>query len=153
VEVTKEYVRGEVQASDGELSQAFKEFHILDIDGISNICYSMITFLNSSLHPGHLRPISPSYLTLILENLLTALVSQGLPLPPNSIPINRLTHYLDLEHEVPRRVTEQILLWFGTVRGDNWEMDQTAAVKQVGLGKLMAFRASLSFRDRYMHAF
>ncbi|KAF8530392.1 sister chromatid cohesion protein Dcc1 [Hysterangium stoloniferum] len=118
---TKDSVRGEIQASDEELSQGFKQFHILDIE-------------------GHLRPLSPSFLTQILETILTALVSQGLPLPPNPVPIDRLTHHLDLEHEMPRLVTEQILPWFGVVNGNNWEMDPTAAVKQVGLGRLMTYK-------------
>ncbi|KAF8503033.1 hypothetical protein JB92DRAFT_819516 [Gautieria morchelliformis] len=58
---TKDTIRGEVQASDVELRAAFREFHILDID-------------------GHLRPLSTPYLTHILEALLTTLISQRLPL-------------------------------------------------------------------------
>ncbi|KIJ49401.1 hypothetical protein M422DRAFT_161356 [Sphaerobolus stellatus SS14] len=114
---TKEDARAEIQASDGELAQAFKDLRILEID-------------------GHLRPITTSYLTHILETLLNSLISQSLPLPPQTIPKNTLLSHLDLEHEIPRKVTEQILSWFGEIKEEEWEMDVESAVRQIGLGRL-----------------
>ncbi|KAF8587983.1 hypothetical protein K439DRAFT_1336458 [Ramaria rubella] len=117
---TKDSIRGEVQASDAELSQGLRDFHILEID-------------------GYLRPLTPTYLTHILETLLNALISQHLPLPPHAVPTNTLSHHLDIEHEIPRRVTEQVLPWFGDVTASGeWKMHQKRVVTQVGLGRLMA---------------
>ncbi|KAF8493606.1 sister chromatid cohesion protein Dcc1 [Gautieria morchelliformis] len=128
---TKDTIRGEVQASDMELREAFRDFHILEID-------------------GHLRPLSTPYLTHILEALLTSLISQRLPLPPARVPVQRLVNCLEseLDMELGRGVVRQVMGWFGDFESEAedraseamWMMNQKHVVRQIGLGHLMPYK-------------
>lgn len=117
---TMEMIRGEMQASDAELQKALVEYRILELD-------------------GYLRPLSLAYLTHILETLLTALVSQRFPLPPGWVPHRQLEWYVEseLDMERGRGVVRQVMMWFGTVEGEVWRMDEKAIVREIGLGHLM----------------
>ena len=101
---------------------------------------------------GHLRPLARPYLTRLLESLLNTLVCQGLPLPPRAVPAHALVHALEVEHEIPRRVTQQVLPWFGKVETDGedprWEMDVNQVVRQIGVGRLMSHKVRASSRVR-----
>lgn len=87
---------------------------------------------------GELRPISPSYLTAILEFLLTTLVSNSFS--HQSAPAEELMRILEGEHEVKRDVTRQVMSWFGEIKDHRWTMDVNATVKEVGLGILRAYK-------------
>jgi len=83
---------------------------------------------------GHLRPIAPSYLCVILELLLNCLVS--LSLPCSSAPIEELVATLMDEHDVPKQVSTQVMSWFGDACEGMWTMDINAVLREVGLGIL-----------------
>lgn len=87
---------------------------------------------------GELRPIAPAYLTQILELLLTYLVS--LSLSHQAAPVDSLTSALEEEHEIKRQVCTQVMEWFGEIEDGIWKLDETAAVKEVGLGILRAYK-------------
>lgn len=117
--LTYEEARDVLQASDLELARGLKQRRILIIDGA-------------------LRPISRSYLTAILEFLLTALVANSLS--HESAPEDELLAVLEHDHEVKRDVARQVMAWFGEIRNGRWKMDVDATVKEVGLGILKAYR-------------
>ncbi|GJJ06531.1 hypothetical protein Clacol_000723 [Clathrus columnatus] len=119
--VTRQDVKNEVQASDSELVQGFKEYRILEVD-------------------GYLRSLTPAYLTQILETTLNTIISQGFPLPPFSVSIHKLIRELDIEHEYPQTILRQVLPWFGSVDEDEWIMDSSSVVKEIGLGRLRFYK-------------
>ena len=86
--------------------------------------------------PGQLRPVASAYLRHILESLLTALISQGFPLPPERVPVRELERYLEGELEVSGGVIRQVLAWFGELDKETWKMDDRAVVREIGLGYL-----------------
>ncbi|KIY74039.1 hypothetical protein CYLTODRAFT_364313 [Cylindrobasidium torrendii FP15055 ss-10] len=110
-----EDVRGRIQASDEELERGLRDRRILNIH-------------------GELRPVSPPYLKTILEAILTLLVSYSIP--HNNASVELLSLYLDSDHEIPRSVSAQVMLCFGTIKDGFWTMDVNAIVRQVGLGLL-----------------
>ncbi|GJE95859.1 sister chromatid cohesion protein Dcc1 [Phanerochaete sordida] len=116
---TYEDARDMLQASDLELARGLRERRIL--------------LLN-----GELRPLARSYLTAILEFLLTALIANSFS--HESAPEEELVSVLEHEHEVRRDVARQVMVWFGELRGGRWKMDVDATVKEVGLGILKAYR-------------
>lgn len=87
---------------------------------------------------GELRPLASSYLTAILEFLLTALVSYSFS--HQSAPTEQLVTVLEQDHDVKSDVTRQVVGWFGEVGGDRWKMDVGSTVREVGLGILRAFK-------------
>lgn len=94
---------------------------------------------------GYLRPLTPAYLTQILETILNSIILQGFPPPPQSIPADQLIKHLDMEHEYPQIVISQVLPWFGSVSGNEWTMDPHAVVREIGLGRLRFPKVYLDF--------
>ncbi|KAI0081308.1 hypothetical protein K474DRAFT_1768752 [Panus rudis PR-1116 ss-1] len=117
--LTYQHAREILQASDAELDDGLRKRRILVLN-------------------GELRPIAPSYLTTIIELLLNYLVS--LSLPSNAAPVDRLTSALHEEHEVRKDISRQVMAWFGEIEGDIWRLDAKAAVKEVGVGILRAYK-------------
>ncbi|KAI0633715.1 sister chromatid cohesion protein Dcc1 [Trametes polyzona] len=120
---TYEDARTKIQASDAELDRGLRDRRVLILK-------------------GELRPIAPSYLTTILELLLTNLVS--LSLPYTDAPVTPLLVALEDEHDIRRDVARQVMTWFGKIEegkvGQTWEMDADAVVREVGLGILRSHR-------------
>lgn len=85
-----------------------------------------------------MRPIAKSYLTAILEFLLTALIANSFS--HKSAPANKLVSILEHEHEVKANVTRQVMAWFGEVNGGTWKVDVDATVREVGLGILRTYK-------------
>jgi len=118
--LTYDEVRGEIQASDVEFARGLKDRRILTID-------------------GHLRPIAPSYLCTILELLLNYIVSLSLSVA--SAPVQELAATLADEHEIPKKVSTQVMSWFGTVHDhQTWSIDIDAILKEIGLGLLRSHK-------------
>ncbi|KAK7687152.1 hypothetical protein QCA50_009655 [Cerrena zonata] len=117
--LTYHNAREVLQASDAELLQGLQTRRILIIK-------------------DELRPIAPAYLTQILELLLTYLVS--LSLSHQAAPVQTLTSSLEEEHEIKREVCTQVMEWFGQIEDGIWRLDELAAVKEVGLGVLRAYK-------------
>lgn len=90
---------------------------------------------------GYLRRLAPSYLTTILELLLTNLVS--LSLSHEAASVVELCSALD-GHDVSRDVCRQVMAWFGEVADGKWKVNVAAAVKEVGLGILRAYKVNHS---------
>ncbi|KDQ29374.1 hypothetical protein PLEOSDRAFT_1039342 [Pleurotus ostreatus PC15] len=107
----------QIQASDGELEKGLKDRRILIVN-------------------GYLRPITPSFLTHILELTLNLMVS--LSLTPSRAPVHEIASTLADEDEIPLSVTHQIMAWFGEVnlREDKWAADVKLIVREIGLGLL-----------------
>ncbi|THV08475.1 hypothetical protein K435DRAFT_959038 [Dendrothele bispora CBS 962.96] len=109
----------QVQASDAELDRGLKDRRILNIN-------------------GELRPIALQYLSHIIELILNSLVS--LSLPHENVPIEKLCSALYEQHDVPRVVSTQILLWFGSINDhegqSHWKMDVNSVIKEAGLSIL-----------------
>ena len=59
--------------------------------------------------------------------------------------VDTLTHALEEEHEIKREVCTQVMKWFGEVKDGFWKLDELAAVKEVGLGVLRAYKVSSKF--------
>lgn len=83
---------------------------------------------------GSLRPITPTYLCRVLELILNALVSSSLS--HKSAPVEEVISALADEHEVPRQVSTQIMVWFGEIHEGKWRMNADGVVKEIGLGIL-----------------
>ncbi|KAF8165271.1 sister chromatid cohesion protein Dcc1 [Crassisporium funariophilum] len=115
---TYQDARKDIQASDAELDMGLKARRILIIN-------------------NELRPIAPSYLTRLLELLLNLLVS--LSMQHTSASVESLSSAF-VEHEVPRAVSTQIMVWFGEIKDGKWQMDVKAVVKEIGLGILRDHR-------------
>lgn len=83
--------------------------------------------------------MSPSYLHTVLELLLTCLVSTQQK--HESATVVELTRALE-EHEIQRRVTEQVMGWFGKMNSEDgrWKMDVESVVGEVGLGTLRHYK-------------
>lgn len=84
--------------------------------------------------PDQLRPISPTYLTALLELILNSLISHGLSHTDASV--HELENTLAEEHEISPQILRQVISWFGIVEDDRWKMDVDAVVKEIGLGIL-----------------
>lgn len=110
-----------VQASQGELDAILKRRRVLKLQ-------------------GRLRPVAPAHLHTILELILTQLASLSLGGRTHDIPFDKLAGALDLEHQVPKTVSWQVMEWFGEltpgVEGNRWNMSVPGMVKQIGLGVL-----------------
>lgn len=105
------------------------------------VCYVSHSGLFSSerfSRLGEFRPIARSYLTAILEFLLTALIANSFL--HHSVPAEELVSVLEHQHEVKRDVTKQVMAWFGEFRDGAWKIDVDATVKEVGLGILWAYK-------------
>ena len=100
---------------------------------------------------GELRPLAPSYLTAILEFILTALASHSFP--HQSVPADQLVDVLEQEHEVKGDVTRQVMGWFGESGGGRWKMDIAATVKEVGLGILRTFKVGMNYYLLFFSAY
>lgn len=87
---------------------------------------------------GELRPIAPSYLTSILELILNTLVL--LQLPHTAAPVLDLTLALEDDHEINRKVTRQVMEWFGDTDAEVWSMNVNGVVREIGLGILRAHK-------------
>ena len=94
---------------------------------------------------GELRPITPTYLTTILELLLNCLVS--LSLSYQAAPVAELTSALEDEHEIKPKVSTQVMSWFGGVNDERWSMNVDAVVKEIGLGILRAYKVRTAPRS------
>ncbi|KAL4266244.1 DCC1 family protein [Pleurotus pulmonarius] len=107
----------QIQASDGELEKGLKDRRVLIVN-------------------GYLRPITPSFLTHILELMLNLMVS--LSLTPSRAPVHEIASTLADEDDIPLSVTHQIMVWFGEVnlREDKWTADVKLIVREIGLGLL-----------------
>ncbi|TDL26230.1 hypothetical protein BD410DRAFT_572988 [Rickenella mellea] len=122
-------IKMDVQASDCELDRGLREKHVLVVN-------------------GELRPISPSYLTTVLELLLTTLVS--LSQSPDAASAVDLADALENDHEIRRDISMQVMSWFGELSSEavksamKWKADIEAIVRQVGLGILRAHSEPLS---------
>jgi len=138
--LTYEDARAEIQASDSELDLALKDRHVLNINGerIPHLLVPFSLFRNS----GQLRPIAPSYLSLLLELVLNLLVS--LSLPHDNASVEELSSTLANEHEVPRGVSTQVMSWFGIIREGKWSMDVNAVLKEMGLSILRHHKVKLT---------
>lgn len=120
-----------MQCSDTELERGLRDRLILTID-------------------EELRPISHSYLNNILELILNTLVAMSLR--PESVPVAQIIHALSVKHEVRRDISQQIISWFGTLKGVDeddyskatWTMDVTSVVRRMGLGLLNTHRVSFT---------
>ena len=109
------------------------------------VCYIHSTWTNTNsndvcLHLlDQLRPIAPSHLTTILELLLTNLVSRSLSY--TAAPVEDLVLCLDEGHDINRKVTREVMSWFGHINEDgNWSMDVEGVIREVGLGILRSYR-------------
>ncbi|KIM75108.1 hypothetical protein PILCRDRAFT_688558 [Piloderma croceum F 1598] len=127
----------EIQASEAELSTALKSQHILILNGA-------------------LRPITPSYLTTVLELVLTTLISHGLP-HTSAVPVKDVVDALAEEYEVKKEVGRQVLEWFGEIVGgvgdrekERWEMDVEGVVREVGLGILRNHKDDPIAEDEFL---
>ncbi|CAA7259838.1 unnamed protein product [Cyclocybe aegerita] len=109
----------QIQASPGELDAGLRERRILVIN-------------------NELRPMTPIYLTHLLELILNLLVS--LSMKHTAAPVERLLSALADEHEVSRAVSIQVMYWFGQIKEGKWAMDVPAIVKELGLGILRNHR-------------
>lgn len=113
----------DVQASKGELDAILKRRRVLNLQ-------------------GRLRPVAPSHLHTILELILTQLASLSLGSRTSDIPFDTLAGALDLEHQIPKTVSWQVMEWFGELTpapgagGNRWNMSIPGVVKQIGLGVL-----------------
>lgn len=116
--VTYAEARETLQASDIELDRGLRDRRVLILG-------------------GYLRRLAPSYLTTILELLLTNLVS--LSLSHEAASVVELCSALD-GHDVSRDVCRQVMAWFGEVADGKWKVNVAAAVKEVGLGILRAYK-------------
>ncbi|KAF9495387.1 hypothetical protein BDN71DRAFT_1447540 [Pleurotus eryngii] len=107
----------QIQASDGELENGLKDRRILIVN-------------------GYLRPITPYFLTHILELTLNLMVSLSLTL--SRAPVHEIASTLADEDEIPLSVTHQIMAWFGEVNlsEDRWAADVKLIVREIGLGLL-----------------
>jgi sister chromatid cohesion protein DCC1 len=81
---------------------------------------------------GSLRPIARAHLNTLLELLLNYLVSLGLS--HDAAPVDDLVSALADAHDVPRDVSNQVLVWFGQVEAGTWKMDVDAVVAEIGVG-------------------
>ncbi|KIP11526.1 hypothetical protein PHLGIDRAFT_99307 [Phlebiopsis gigantea 11061_1 CR5-6] len=127
--LTYDDARSMLQASELELALGLRDRHILILD-------------------GELRPLASSYLTAILEFLLTALVSYSLS--HHSAPTEQVVTILEQDHEVRSDVTRQVMGWFGEFGEDSWKMNVAATVREVGLGILRAFRNEPIVEDQFL---
>ncbi|CCM05006.1 uncharacterized protein FIBRA_07205 [Fibroporia radiculosa] len=121
--------RDMLQASDAELDRGLRERRILILD-------------------GRIRPIAPSYLTTILELILTHLVS--LSLRHDAASVDELSSALEEGYDIRRDVCEQILCWFGQTHEKKWRMDVNSIVKEVGLGILRSYEDEHTPQDEFM---
>ncbi|KZT26783.1 hypothetical protein NEOLEDRAFT_1162040 [Neolentinus lepideus HHB14362 ss-1] len=119
----------QLQASEGELRRGLRDMRILDIG-------------------GRLRPISPSYLNMILELILNYLVSESLP--HDAVPVDQLVSALEDDHEIRRQVTLQVLTWFGVIDGSIWEINVEEVLKQVALGILRHYKDEAIAEDEFI---
>lgn len=136
---TYEDARMTLQASDLELAKGLRDRRILILEG-----KPFIQSFNPTLqyvhpfHLGDLRPIAHSHLTTILELLLNYLVS--LSLSHQAAPVKELASSLEDEHDIKRKVSTQVMSWFGDIDEGMWKMDVNATVKEVGVGILRTFK-------------
>ncbi|PCH43473.1 hypothetical protein WOLCODRAFT_121994 [Wolfiporia cocos MD-104 SS10] len=121
--------RNVLQTSDSELDRYLRDRRVLDLD-------------------GELRPIVPSYLTTILELILTNLVS--LSLSHDAVPADTLESALEGGHDVRRDVARQVMGWFGILANGMWKMDAQAIVREVGLGILRPHRDDPIAQDAFL---
>jgi hypothetical protein len=96
-----------------------------------SLCPNPTKRLPPPLRTGCLRPIAPVHLNAILELLLNYLVSLGLS--HEAAPVDDLTSALADAHDVPQKVLDQVMSWFGTVEDGTWKMDVDAVVAEIGL--------------------
>lgn len=96
---TPREVRSVVQASEAELKRGYKERNVVELD-------------------GRLRLISPSHLTLVLQNLLNHLsINSYLP---SKVPLASVLKALKEEHDIREEIARETLTsWFGKVKEDD----------------------------------
>jgi len=133
-----------IQASDMEFSEALKDQHILELEGVGFPSFLSVAYSGT----GYLRPLPLEQLSNVLVYIFTSLISYGLP--RKQISASRLVEILQEEHEVPSAVTSQVMRWFGFVSGDRWEMDEIKAVRHVGLGLLRPHIVSASHGPSFL---
>lgn len=104
------------------------------IETLEDICDKV------DVYKGCLRPMTPSYLSRVLELLLNQLVA--LSVPHSAAPIEDVLASLQDEHQIKREVAEQVMRWFGTIVAGEWSMEAEAVVKEVGLGVLRNHKVS-----------
>jgi sister chromatid cohesion protein DCC1 len=67
----------------------------------------------------------------------------SLSLSHKAASVVRLATALLNEHEIPRQVSTQVMLWFGSVDGGKWAMSVDDVLKEVGLGILRRHKVVL----------
>ena len=50
--------------------------------------------------------------------------------------MKEIADILTEEHAISRQVSQQVISWFGEVKGGRWKMDVNAVIKEVGLSIL-----------------
>lgn len=90
-----------------------------------------------------MRPIASDYLESMLKLLLDLAVSVSGT--KDSIQVEPIISTLANDHEIPRKISVQVMSWFGDLATGFWKVDELGIVKQLGLFILQKHKVRICF--------